>query len=779
MKVSLCIATMNRWDKFLSKYLPKYLENPFIGEIVISDENGEDVIKIMENIHDPRLKLFVNDQRLGAFRNKRNAVSHATYPWVCLMDSDNFAPIEYFEAWLRTFDPTDMTMIYSPSFTFPTENHPGFNWRHMLGDVFTPHTFKDVAAKHWRNNQLNVGNYIVSKEQFMKGESIHNSDLQVRCHALDVQYQNYLLFIRGASMKVVDGMNYYHLVHDGSYYMNEGAISAEKEIFNLYNNVVKVYFDGFWDGFHERTNATHNLFLLDLMEAVYGKKAEVASNIDEADVLIENTQVVNTNRNYKKWQHTYLFSGESYIRHDKDEYSCVLYGQRNHKNIINVPEFVPYVHCSLDKGFQEKNKTPFVREVPKKDVLVVISNPGGHIRNRFIDQLERSGLNITFAGAYKNNIGGAYQPYYNSPEFNDYVKQFKFMVAMENSEQDTYITEKVIHGLRAGVIPVYWGSKRVHDYIYSDRILTVTCENDIDTIIKAMKEMSSSEWLNRVNQPAFTNFGKTYTVPTIAKHIRNLLMPGPYPQLTSILSLCNQAYEPERYARLNTFFDTYNVSNDLRTFIAPTYKHTISDMDIVNYIRHDYMIDVYNRPMRKSEVSIILNFKAIFEYIEKTYMDGMFLVLESDVHPYPEFAEFHKCLDKLKGKVWSAISLGRDEGYLYKLPYCDHDSPYRKGWQVDSAKLYAHAIEDLSTPEDTDIRFIRKFNPRCCDAQLFSYNGVKQILNFLNTIDNYGAPFDYMVMKLLEENMDFTYYWSSISYFQQGSNFGLDSSTNV
>lgn len=223
-------------DEFLSKYLPKYLENPYIGEIIISDENGNDAKKIKEQLDNPRIKVFVNETRLGAFRNKMNAVSHASFDWVCLMDSDNFAPIEYFHSWRRVFNPNDLSMIYSPCMTYPTHNHPGFNWKHIIPDVFTPSTFKEVAKKHWHNHQLNVGNYIVSKQQYMKGVHPENSDLDVRCRAIDVQYRNYLLFVNGASMKLVEGMVYYHNVHDGSYYVNEGSISAEKEIFALYLN---------------------------------------------------------------------------------------------------------------------------------------------------------------------------------------------------------------------------------------------------------------------------------------------------------------------------------------------------------------------------------------------------------------------------------------------------------------------------------------------------------------------------------------------------------------
>ena len=74
-------------------------------------------------------------------------------------------------------------------------------------------------------------------------------------------------------------------------------------------------------------------------------------------------------------------------------------------------------------------------------------------------------MHITYAGRYKNNIGIACPAPYNTKEFSDFVSKFKFVISMENSREDTYITEKVIHGLRAKTIPVYWGSTRVNQYI--------------------------------------------------------------------------------------------------------------------------------------------------------------------------------------------------------------------------------------------------------------------------------------------------------------------------
>ena len=95
---SLCIPTMNRFDKFLVHFLPKYIENTYIDEIIITDENGNDIKKIREMFpNNTKLKLFTNKQLLGPFLNKLEACKKAENEWIVLMDSDNFADIDYFE----------------------------------------------------------------------------------------------------------------------------------------------------------------------------------------------------------------------------------------------------------------------------------------------------------------------------------------------------------------------------------------------------------------------------------------------------------------------------------------------------------------------------------------------------------------------------------------------------------------------------------------------------------------------------------------------------------
>ena len=55
INISLCIPTMDRFDKFLKGYLEQYikfLQDGIISEIVICDENGNDHKKIMDKYGD-------------------------------------------------------------------------------------------------------------------------------------------------------------------------------------------------------------------------------------------------------------------------------------------------------------------------------------------------------------------------------------------------------------------------------------------------------------------------------------------------------------------------------------------------------------------------------------------------------------------------------------------------------------------------------------------------------------------------------------------------------
>jgi glycosyltransferase involved in cell wall biosynthesis len=237
IKVSLCIPTKNRWN-FLKVNLPKYLENPYIEEIVICDENGEDAKIISEEYKDnEKIKVYVNTQVLGALLNKRKVVSFAKNDFICLMDSDNFAPLSYFEAWSKYIKEKGLNekIVYCPARTIPQPNHQGFDYRAFIGSYNFEECKRNFSNVMF-NCMLNTGNYIFSKKLYMESEPDEShQELVSSCKALDVLFQNYLLFIKGNGIiGIIPNMEYDHIVHDGSYYMETCNQINTQKFYNLF-----------------------------------------------------------------------------------------------------------------------------------------------------------------------------------------------------------------------------------------------------------------------------------------------------------------------------------------------------------------------------------------------------------------------------------------------------------------------------------------------------------------------------------------------------------------
>ena len=234
-KISLCIPTMKRWS-FLKDTLPKYLENPIIDEIVITDETGEDAEQIATHLKSPKLKVHVNGTCLGAFLNKRKAVALAINDFVCLMDSDNYAPPSYFEAFRQYVKGApDPSTVYCPGRWNPLPGNSGMDFTAFQNVPITDANRKDLFPLGLESF-FNDGNYIVSKDLYNKAEATGSfKQYESNCLAADVIFQNHLLFQQGATLVIVPGMSYDHAVHEGSYWKT----TSDKFDYSVFQNMYK------------------------------------------------------------------------------------------------------------------------------------------------------------------------------------------------------------------------------------------------------------------------------------------------------------------------------------------------------------------------------------------------------------------------------------------------------------------------------------------------------------------------------------------------------------
>jgi hypothetical protein len=98
---------------------------------------------------------------------------------------------------------------------------------------------------------------------------------------------------------------------------------------------------------------------------------------------------------------------------------------------------------------------------------------------------------------------------------------------MENTKKEHYITEKLINGFRAGIIPIYWGSPHISEYFNTKRFLILEddSETSINAVIDRMVNMSDEEYFQIVNEPIFNTGMNIDTVYNNAvKNIKKLVI---------------------------------------------------------------------------------------------------------------------------------------------------------------------------------------------------------------------------------------------------------------
>jgi len=301
---------------------------------------------------------------------------------------------------------------------------------------------------------------------------------------------------------------------------------------------MKIFVNGFWGGFIENTDPVAIKFFKNVLENVFGEELQIG-NLEESDVLLESLFSDKTYINDKKWKYTFFFNGESQQRIITDtlknnqyrlsqiqNYSCILTGKFTNKSIktVNLPLFIPYIYCN---NYLNILKNPPQRtNIPRKNVCAIISNSNCPRRNYFLDRLGQK-MHIDYAGNFRNNvprIPGAY----NSKEIFEFYSSYKFVICMENTKQETYITEKIVNGFLAQTIPIYWGSDVIGDYFNLERFINIPNlnANTIDDVINQIIFICNNPnaYLSIVNKPVLKDGSLTRDFDSVVNDIKQLIV---------------------------------------------------------------------------------------------------------------------------------------------------------------------------------------------------------------------------------------------------------------
>ena len=86
----------------------------------------------------------------------------------------------------------------------------------------------------------------------------------------------------------------------------------------------------------------------------------------------------------------------------------------------------------------------------------------------------------------------------------NFIKNYKFTIAFENSLGSGYVNEKLFHPFMAHSIPIYWGDNSVVKEINPDAFINCNdFDNDFDKVIDKIKELDNDDeqYLHMLLQP--------------------------------------------------------------------------------------------------------------------------------------------------------------------------------------------------------------------------------------------------------------------------------------
>ena len=234
---SLCIPTMNRYDNFLSEFLPRYINNELIDEIIISDENGNDAEKISKRFESvPKIKLHVNKQLLGAFLNKITACKYAKNQWIALIDSDNFADIDYF-----TLAQNKINKMNYQEETIIAPYYPlGIKFFEDL--ILNKNNIRNLTEKRKLGKFINTGNFILNK-YLTDNIKLIPEMTEFKDHGYDVYHFYMIIFeqYEKLNIHVYKDLKYTHNFSDDGYV--KICTSSDMNKFHEANNILNEKFN--------------------------------------------------------------------------------------------------------------------------------------------------------------------------------------------------------------------------------------------------------------------------------------------------------------------------------------------------------------------------------------------------------------------------------------------------------------------------------------------------------------------------------------------------------
>jgi hypothetical protein len=232
---------------------------------------------------------------------------------------------------------------------------------------------------------------------------------------------------------------------------------------------IKIWFEDFWPGWFNDVPGGDNFVTHCILDDV-----DLIVTPQDPDILFY-TVFGRKNDNYRNCKRVF-WTGES-VRPNLDDCDLAIsFDYNDHPNHVRLPLYATHWWEIFNMRKVVKHENPAsllispkdVAKKPEKFCAFVYGNSSegvngwgnfqdGVVKRNDLFRLLSQYKKVDSAGTWMNNMG--FRVDYMTKH--DFIKDYKFTIAIENTAYPGYVTEKIIDPMSVSSVPIYWGSERV------------------------------------------------------------------------------------------------------------------------------------------------------------------------------------------------------------------------------------------------------------------------------------------------------------------------------
>lgn len=262
-------------------------------------------------------------------------------------------------------------------------------------------------------------------------------------------------------------------------------------------NTIKIAFVDFWHGFkysnfylYKYLSQSYNLVISDKPDyvfcSVFGSEHTQYNHCIKICYSGENTFP-----NFNVYDYEI---GSIYLDYD-DRY-------------LRLPQWLSHGFEYLERLEYDKNIEESLAKRKFCNFIYSNSRSASPFRKRFFCELSKY-KRVDSGGSVMNNIG------YKIENKIDFIKNYKFTIAMENSQVLGYTTEKIIDPILVNSMPIYWGDTAVKREFNTDSFINVEDFSSVKEAIEYILYLDENDeiYLTKLNKEWFAikDIKKMYT----------------------------------------------------------------------------------------------------------------------------------------------------------------------------------------------------------------------------------------------------------------------------